>query len=119
MKYSAREFSRRFSELCEQRGMSPRQTLKTVFGMDGSNLQKWRSEESTPKADLYLAVAEYFDVSADYLYGRELTAQADTLYHLTPDEKKLIMQLRRVEKGRAELAYRVANVILTEREEET
>lgn len=114
MNYSAKEFSKRFSELCEAQGLSPRQTLKTVFGMDGSNLQKWRSEESTPKADLYLAVAEHFNVTTDYLYGRALPAQADTMCDLTPEEKRLIAQLRQADEERRELTMRVVNVMLAQ-----
>ena len=114
MNYSAREFSKRFSELCEAQGLSPRQALKAVFGMDGSNLQKWRSEESTPKADLYLAVAEHFDVTTDYLYGRPLPAQAEAMHDLTPEEKQLIAQLRQADGARRELAMRVLNVMLAE-----
>lgn len=114
MNFSAKEFCKRYSELCEAQGLSPRQTLKTVFGMDGSNLQKWRSEESTPKADLYLAVAEYFDVPTDYLFGRRLPAQVNNLHELTPEEKRLIVQLRQADETRRELAIRVLNVMLAE-----
>ncbi|MBQ8555579.1 MAG: helix-turn-helix transcriptional regulator [Clostridia bacterium] len=112
MNYSSSEFSKKLTSLCENRGLSPRQTLKNVFGMDGSNLQKWRSNESTPKADLYLAVAEYFGVTTDYLYGRELPASADTLAELTPEEKQLIAQLRQTDEERVKLALAVLDVLL-------
>lgn len=117
MNYSASEFSKRFSELCERQGLSPRQTLKTVFGMDGSNLQKWRSGESTPRADLYLAVAEHFGVPMDYLYGRTLPAQADSLQELMPAEKQLIAWLREADADRAALAMRVLRVMLEKEED--
>lgn len=117
MDYSASEFSKRFTELCEQRGISPRQTLKTVFGMDGSNLLKWRNEESTPKADLYLAVAEYFDVPMDYLYGRPLSAAADTMQDLNPQERQLIAQLRSADAKQAALAMKVMAVMLEKEED--
>lgn len=117
MEYSASEFSKRFTELCERQGLSPRQTLKTVFGMDGSNLQKWRNDESTPKADLYLAVAEYFDVPMDYLYGRTMPAEANTLQALNPEERQLITQLRAADAKRAALAMRVMTVMLKKEED--
>lgn len=114
MNYSARQFSQIYTELCEARGLSPRRTLKEVFGMDGSNLQKWRNDESTPKADLYLAVAEYFSVPVDYLYGRDLTAEAESTAALNPAEQQLIASLRRAAPERAALALRVLNVMLEE-----
>lgn len=117
MKYSANKFSRLYTELCEAKGLSPRRTLKEVFGMDGSNLQKWRSEESTPKADLYLAVAEYFAVPVDYLYGRELSAEVDSATALTPAEQQVIAALRRAAPEKAALAQRVLAVILEEAED--
>lgn len=113
MKYSASRFSQIYTELCEARGLSPRRTLKEVFGMDGSNLQKWRSDESTPKADLYLAVAEYFGVPVDYLYGREL-ASVDSMTALAPAEQQLIASLRQAAPERAALAMRVLSVMLEE-----
>ena len=112
MNYSARTFSEIFTALCEARGLSPRRTLKDVFGMDGSNLQKWRSDESTPKADLYLAVAEYFGVPVDYLYGRDLSAPADSTAALTPAEQQLIAALRQAAPERRALALRVLNAVL-------
>lgn len=112
MKYSAAIFSKVFTELCEAQGLSPRRTLKEIFGMDGSNLQKWRNEESTPKADIYLAVAEYFNVPMDYLYGRELPAQAESMSLLTPAEKMLIEKLRQTDVKQKELAIKVLAVML-------
>lgn len=117
MNYSSSRFSQIYTELCEARGLSPRKTLKEVFGMDGSNLQKWRSEESTPKADLYLAVAEYFGVSADYLFGRVLPEKVDSNAALTPAEQRLIALLRKADPERTALAYRVLTVLLEEKEE--
>lgn len=116
MNYSAHQFSQIFIELCEARGLSPRRALKEVFGMDGSNLQKWRNDESTPKADLYLAVAEYFDVPVDYLYGRKLSAEADSMNALAPAERQMIAALRQAAPERAALAMRVLSVVLEEEE---
>ena len=112
MNYSARQFSQIYTELCEARGLSPRRALKEIFGMDGSNLQKWRNDESTPKADLYLAVAEYFGVPADYLFGRDLTAGAESTAALAPAEQQMIAALRRAAPERRELALRVLNAVL-------
>lgn len=114
MNYSASKFSEIYTALCEFHGLSPRRALKDIFGMDGSNLQKWRNDESTPKADLYLAVAEYFAVPVDYLYGRVLSAEADSTAALTPAEKQLIASLRRSTPERAALAARVLAVLLEE-----
>lgn len=112
MSYSASEFSRRYTSLCESRGISPRRTLKDVFGMDGSNLQKWRNDESMPRADLILAVAEYFEVSTDQLYGRKQDAEPEKAYSLTPDEKQVIALLRQAGVHQTRVVLRLLEVVM-------
>ena len=116
MSYSASEFSRRFASLCESRNLSPRRTLKDVFGMDGSNLQKWRNDESMPRADLIAAVAEYFEVSTDFLYGRKAVAEPGSALDLTPDEKAVVMLLRQANEQQRRTALRVMEVLLEAKE---
>lgn len=116
MSYSASEFGRYLTSLCESRGLSPRRTLKEVFGMDGSNLQKWRNDESMPRADLILAVAEYFDVSTDFLYGRKAENEPETARDLAPEEKRVIALLRQADDKQRRAALRVLEALLTTEE---
>lgn len=57
----------RISQLCSERGITISDLEKTLkFG--ASSINKWK--EHKPSADKVKAVADYFDVSMDYLYGR-------------------------------------------------
>ena len=55
--------------LCrKQKGMSLKQ-LADVFGMSHSTLSKYESGTRRPDPDMLIKLAEYFNVSTDYLLG--------------------------------------------------
>lgn len=58
---------KRLKELCEEKGISQRQ-LQRDLNLSTSTVSKWKT--STPKHDTLQAVADYFNVSTDYLTGR-------------------------------------------------
>ena len=58
----------RFIELCKQKGDKPT-PLVLKLGLSRGNLQNWQ-EGSTVNSDILCKVADYFDVSVDYLLGR-------------------------------------------------
>ena len=80
--------------------------------MDESNLQKWRSGQSVPKADIVFAVAQYFNVSTDYLLGREIDAIALSAGILSKDEYDLVQGLRGTTPAFAQAAVAAANAVL-------
>ena len=57
----------RVVELCKEKGISQRK-LQEEMGMSIGALSKWKT--SMPNAMLLQAVADYFNVSVDYLSGR-------------------------------------------------
>ncbi len=59
----------RIKELREERGLSQAEVAKAVFGSQ-SNLAKWEKGTVQPSADFLLKLADFFNVSTDYLLGR-------------------------------------------------
>ena len=57
----------RVAELCKEKGISQRK-LQEEMGMSTGALSKWKT--SMPNADLLQRVANYFNVTVDYLTGR-------------------------------------------------
>ena len=115
MKSFSSVFSDRFCKQCILRGMPPRYTLKNVFGMDGSNLSKWRDNESTPRVDIVVAAADYFGVTTDELLGRS----APTLGSLTEEEQGVVERLRQCDSKTRALALRLLDVLVSDQAEPT
>lgn len=59
-----------FSELCEKRGTSPIEVRKEL-GISQSTMASWKSRGLTPNATTIARLAEYFNVSVDYLLGKD------------------------------------------------
>lgn len=65
--------------LARNQGLSVRE-LGNKLNIGPTTLYKWKSQ--TPKSDILIKVADYFNVSTDYLLGR-----SDDKYDLSPQEK--------------------------------
>lgn len=59
----------RVIELCHERNIT-KTTLEHECGFSQNSINKWQSR-SYPAADKLMKVADFFDVSVDYLLGRE------------------------------------------------
>ncbi|MBR0596954.1 helix-turn-helix domain-containing protein [Sinanaerobacter chloroacetimidivorans] len=76
MKYNSVDFTK-IKKLCEQKSLSIAQLERELDFGEGT-ISKWRI--SSPSTDRLLAVAEFFDVSLDYLTGRsESTKTSDDI----------------------------------------
>lgn len=58
----------RFTELLKERGISATALAKTL-NFSPSTLTDWKHGRTTPKADKLQLIADYFDVSLDWLLG--------------------------------------------------
>lgn len=65
--------------LARNQGLSVRE-LGNKLNIGPTTLYKWKSQ--TPKSDILIKVADYFNVSTDYLLGR-----SSDKYDLSPQEK--------------------------------
>ena len=63
-------FSRRLHELREAKKIS-RKTLAELCGLSKNLIGQYESGKKVPSARSLMALADYFDVSIDWLLGRE------------------------------------------------
>lgn len=72
----------RFNELLKEHNVTAYQVGKAT-GISTSTLSEWKNGKYTPKMDKVQKIADYFNVSVDYLLGNEKTSLADS----TEDEE--------------------------------
>ena len=60
---------KRYCELCSQKGTSPN-AVASQLGFSNATCTKWKNG-SVPSSKSLAKIAEYFNVSADYLLGNE------------------------------------------------
>lgn len=70
----------RLKELCDTRGISVNK-LEEKIGLSKNTLYSWK--KNTPKGSNLIKVADYFNVSTDYLLGR--TDEPDSIPSNIPD----------------------------------
>ena len=70
-----------FLQLCEEKGVKPTPVTEAI-GINKSSATKWK-KGATPNGDTLQKLAEYFNVSVDYLLGNEKTSSAE----LTEDDE--------------------------------
>lgn len=60
----------RIKELREERGITQQELAKIIGCSDGA-ISLWEKDINEPKATYIVALADYFNVSTDYLLGRK------------------------------------------------
>lgn len=84
----------RLKSLCDEQGISVN-TLEEKLGIGKNSLYSWK--KNTPKGTNLVKVADYFDVSTDYLLGR---TEKKRYYELTEkDERDIQKQLQKMIDG--------------------
>lgn len=73
--------------LCKEKGINP-SNLEVELGFGRGTMYKWN--KSSPNTDRLSAVADYFDVSMDWLLGK-------TEFRSLPDEEMLAADVERYE----------------------
>lgn len=71
-------------ELLESRGISQKQ-LSDAIQVSTGNISDWKSGKSSPKPDAIIKIAEYLNVSTDYLLGKETETVT-----LSPKQQKVL-----------------------------
>ena len=61
-------FYDRFVEICRQRDISPSQ-VAIQCGFNKSSVTNWKKNGYAPRQEILIKIADYFDVSVDYLLG--------------------------------------------------
>lgn len=73
-----------FEQLLQKHGITPYKVSKET-GISQTTLSNWKNGNLTPKADKLQKIAEYFNVSVDYLMGRN----SDQVNKVTLSEEEL------------------------------
>lgn len=100
-------FWKKFYLLCEQKNTSPSKVVSELKIATGS-VTKWKNG-STPNGKTLQKLADYFDVTVDYLLGKE-QKEENTLDHLnqlpsfdmTEDEREILSCYRRLSQEQKE-----------------
>lgn len=57
-----------FVRLCDEKKQSP-SSVAAAIGLSNSIASKWKKTGAVPNGDILVKLAEYFDVTVDYLLG--------------------------------------------------
>ena len=94
-------FYDKFAKLCDEKNISPSRAGLSI-GVSKTSVMRWKNNGVIPKLDTLNKLADYFDVSVDYLLGNEqkekpLAEARDlsdieneilTIFHSLPEDKK-------------------------------
>lgn len=62
-------FSKRFIQLREERNLLQSDVAK-IFNVEQPTVSQWENNKRIPDSSMIIIIANYFDVSTDYLLGR-------------------------------------------------
>lgn len=96
----------RIRELAKKAGISI-PNLETEIGISKGIISRW--DQYSPTSDKLAAVADYFDVSVDYLLGRKSASGADAF--LFPDERRLLSFYRSMTQDGKDRLFEQAELI--------
>lgn len=83
-------FYDRFISLCDKRGVTPVQVRKEL-GISQSTMASWKSRSLTPNAATLAKLADYFNVTIDYLLDiSDMTGKTVTFQPFTKTDSELI-----------------------------
>ena len=91
-----------FEKLCDLHGVTPYKIYKET-GIARSTLSDWKNGKSTPKQDKLKLIADFFNVSVDYLMTGEET-------RFTVEQANIDVQLARQQKRIKEYMLKFANL---------
>ena len=65
-------FYDKLKSLCEQRGVKPSR-VAIECGFSKGSVSHWKNDGTVPQREILIKIAEYFNVTVDYLLGNEKT----------------------------------------------
>ncbi len=78
--------------LMQERKVSQKQ-LSEAIGFSSGNISDWKTGRSSPGIDALLKIADYFNVSVDYLLGIDTKYNKDVLTVELSDDKKRLLEM--------------------------
>ena len=106
-------FFTRLEQLCKEKGKSTTAVCAEI-GIAKTTVSYWRNKSSViPKQDVLLKIANYFNVSVDYLLGEEDKEKKTTDYDgLSDGEKELLELFNRVPESQRQMVLQMIRVAL-------
>lgn len=87
-------FYDRYAELCSEQNQMPQsKTMLDITQVTSAAISGWKNNGSLPKCDVICKIADYFNVTTDYLLGRTET-RTPIITNLTAEEQLIINQYR-------------------------
>jgi len=65
-----KEFSKRLKVLRNEKGLTIREFAK-ILGITHGGYNRYENGDGEPKYEMLVKIAEYFNVSVDYLFGKD------------------------------------------------
>ena len=78
-------FGRRIKQLREEKGVR-QEDIGNLFSVSKSAVSQWENDIRTPDMDIIIKLADFFDVSTDYLLGRTNDPSLSDTQHVNDDE---------------------------------
>lgn len=83
-----------YCELCRKNGLTPSGAAAKI-GFNRASVTMWKNTGKAPKEELLVKIADYFNVTTDYLLGKESEQKkAPTLTH--KDERDIARNLEKI-----------------------
>lgn len=79
-----------FIELCRQKGIAPTRAAVEI-GLSKSTPTTWKKKGLTPQGATLQKIADYFDVTTDYLLGTETEKDPATGSEVSEDDLKFAL----------------------------
>lgn len=101
-----------FEELCKQRNIKPNKVSKET-GVSTATLTSWKQGKYTPKPDKLKLIADFFNVSLEFLMRNEdvqWNPLEQTIYYtisLSEEEQDLLMKYRKADDTQKEMIRRI------------
>ena len=80
-----------FKKLCDNKGIKP-SNVAVELGIPTSTISGWKLGQYTPKTDKLKKIADYFNVSLEYLLGEQKTPSKDG-YWLDEETAKMAQEI--------------------------
>jgi transcriptional regulator with XRE-family HTH domain len=85
-------FYNKFVQLCQRDGISPSKAA-SLIGFNRSSVSMWKAQGYTPRREILVKIANYFNVSVDYLLGEEDKEKKTTENDGLSEEEKALLDL--------------------------
>lgn len=110
------EIGQRFIELRKQKNLT-QEDISQQLNLTRSAISLWESNKRKPDADTLVQLADFYDVSVDYLLCRENSCQTiypDSAYALTTKEKNLLSTFKQLNKDNQDIVIGKTKDLLRE-----